>query len=575
LVVVLLLLALRLVQVQVFGAPHYRSLANKELTEVVALPALRGGLYDRQGHVLAMSVPTEDVYADDYQVSHPVAEAAALAPFLGVPAATLATELHRPSGYVALAKEVPRGRAERLGALALPGISLLPDAQRSWPDGALAAPVIGGDHASGAGASGLEAQYQTQLAGRPGHETFLQTPLGVALPQSPVAGRSPSVPGTGLELTLDQSLQYDTEQALGAEIVASKAVSGTAVIMDTRTGNILAMANLAAAPAGSPAAPAGSVPPPGVAEAPSNLALTQLYEPGSVFKLVTFSAALQDGVINPTSQFSVPGQITLDGSVFHDAEAHGTEELSATQILAQSSNIGTSEIAQGLGEPRLLAQVKDLGFGQPTGLGFPGEDPGLLVGASQWEPTDMVSLPIGQVDAVSAQQVLDAYNSVANGGEFVAPRLVQARIGSDGSVRSTPPSAGHRVMTPTVAGQLTGMLEQVVAQGTGTSAVVPGYTVAGKTGTAQIPDQGQAGYVPGAYMASFVGFAPADHPVFSAIVVLNRPTPYFGGTVAAPVFAQIMGDALHRFNIPTSAGAPTSATPAGGASVTAQAQDIT
>jgi cell division protein FtsI (penicillin-binding protein 3) len=284
---------------------------------------------------------------------------------------------------------------------------------------------------------------------------------------------------------------------------------------------------------------------------------------------------LQDGIINPNTVFSVPDQIQLDGSTFHDAEPHPTEALSATQILAQSSNIGTSEIAQDLGEQRLLAQVQDLGFGEPTGLAFPGESPGLLATAAQWEPTDYVSLPIGQVDAVSALQVLDAYNAVANGGVFVQPKLVEATVGADGTMTATKASPTHRVISPAVDSELTNMLEQVVAEGTGTSAVVPGYTVAGKTGTAQIPTAGNDSYIPGAYMASFVGFAPAQNPTLSMIVVLDRPTPIFGGTVAAPVFSQIMSYALHRYDIPTTPGAAT--TPPAGSSTTAsdQTQDIT
>ncbi len=308
-------------------------------------------------------------------------------------------------------------------------------------------------------------------------------------------------------------------------------------------------------------------------EAPSNLALTQLYEPGSVFKLVTFSAALQDGLINPNTSFTVPYSFELDGSTFHDADPHPTERLTATQILAQSSNIGTSEIAQGLGETRLLAQVKNLGFGQYTGLDFPGESPGLLATAAQWEPTDMVSLPIGQVDAVNAVQVLDAYNAVANGGTYVAPKLVKGTVSPSGQVKASKPSATHEAFSPSVDAELTGMLEQVVAQGTGSSAVVPGYTVAGKTGTANIPTAGKDSYT-NAYMASFVGFAPANHPTFSVIVVLNRPTPIFGGTVAAPVFSQIMSYALHRYNIPTSPGAAAQAAQQSSSSAS-QTQDIT
>ncbi len=260
--------------------------------------------------------------------------------------------------------------------------------------------------------------------------------------------------------------------------------------------------------------------------------------------------------------------------VVESADPHPTEELTATQILAQSSNIGTSEIAQDLGESRLLAQVRALGFGQDSGLGFPGESPGLLAGAAQWEPTNYVSLPIGQVDAVNALQVLDMYNAVANRGMFIRPRLVLASVDPNGTVKSTPASSEHRVFSASTDTELTNMLEQVVDVGTGTSAVVPGYTVAGKTGTAQIPTPGQDSYVAGAYMASFVGFAPANNPTLSAIVVLDRPTPIFGGTVSAPVFSQIMSYALHRYDIPTTPGAPTQGQPQGSSAVS-QAQDIT
>jgi cell division protein FtsI (penicillin-binding protein 3) len=400
-----------------------------------------------------------------------------------------------------------------------------------------------------------------------------------------VADRVASKPGQGLELTLDTQLQYESEQALAQAIESTQALSGTAILMDVKTGQILSMANLVSTHPNAPvtatapavASTAGGVVPIGpkdaVNEATTNTAVTQLYEPGSVFKLVTFSAALQDGLINPNTVFTVPDQISLDGSTFHDAEPHPTEKLTATQILAQSSNIGTSEIAQGLGEERLLAQVKNLGFGKSTGLDFPGESPGLTATAAQWEPTDYVSLPIGQVDAVSALQVLDAYNAVANGGTFVQPKLVQATVDQSGGVTATAASPTHRVFSPSVDSELTTMLEQVVSDGTGTSAVIPGYTVAGKTGTAQIPTTGKDAYTVGAYMASFVGFAPAVNPTFSMIVVLDRPTPIFGGTVAAPVFSQIMGYALHRYDIPTTAGAstqrPAAQTPS------SQAQDIT
>ena len=319
---------------------------------------------------------------------------------------------------------------------------------------------------------------------------------------------SPTVPGRGVELTIDEPLQYVTEQSLGAEILASHAKSGIAIVMNSRTGDILSMANLVAKtvqppapkPAASPAAPpapAGStpsstttttappLPPPitTVVQAPQNLALTRVYEPGSVFKLVTFSAALQDGIISPDEVFTVPNTLTIDGWVFHDAESHPTERLTATQILAQSSNIGTIEIAQQLGEGRLAAQIATLGFGSPTGLGFPAESSGLVKSdPASWRVSDIGSTPIGQDDAVTAQQVLDMVNTVATGGVFVPPRLVQATVATDGSITKTRAGATHRALSQEVSAQLTTMMEQVVQDGTAVTAGVPGYTVAGKTG---------------------------------------------------------------------------------------------
>jgi cell division protein FtsI (penicillin-binding protein 3) len=581
----MLLVVARLIDVQVIHSGSYQAAALNESHESITLDSLRGGIYSRDGSPLALSVPVDNVIADDFQVAHPGKTAAALSPLLGVPATKLASELHRRSGYVVLATELPQSDGQKIAADAIPGITLVASSKRVVTNGNLASPVLGSTNASNNGAAGIEYAYNRELAGTAGKETLIESPSGVALPESTVADRVASKPGQGLELTLDTQLQYESEQALAQAIESSQALSGTAILMDVKTGQILSMANLVSTHPTAPvsatppavASTAGGVIPIGptdaVNEAPNNTAVTQLYEPGSVFKLVTFSAALQDGLINPNTVFTVPDQISLDGSTFHDAEQHPTEKLTATQILAQSSNIGTSEIAQGLGEQRLLAQVKNLGFGKPTGLDFPGESPGLTAAAAQWEPTDYVSLPIGQVDAVSALQVLDAYNAVANGGTFVQPKLVEATVDGSGGATATAPSPTHRVFSPQIDSEVTTMLEQVVSDGTGTSAVVPGYTVAGKTGTAQIPTTGKDAYTVGAYMASFVGFAPAVNPTFSMIVVLDRPTPIFGGTVAAPVFSQIMSYALHRYDIPTTVGAASQR--AAAQTPSSQAQDIT
>jgi cell division protein FtsI (penicillin-binding protein 3) len=581
-VLVFAALALRLVGVQVFSSGRYAAMGAREIDQTVTVPAVRGGIYDRNGAALALSVPRSNVVADDFQIRQPAPVARALAPLLGVSNATLRSELTEHSGFVILASEVGDTVSSKVNALTLPGITVQPTTERLDPAGSLAAPLIGTVGAEGSGQSGLEYKYNSLLAGKTGvaHEEI--SPDGVPLPGKTTKS-SPTVPGTGVELTVDEPLQYVTEQSLSAEILASHAKSGIAIVMNTHTGDILAMANLVAktvqpptpkvAPPPPPAATVPGSPPSSttttttppppppittVVQAPQNLALTQVYEPGSVFKLVTFSAALQDGIISPDEVFTVPNTLTIDGWVFHDAESHPTERLTATQILAQSSNIGTIEIAQQLGEGRLAAQIATLGFGRTTGLGFPAESAGLVKSdPATWRVSDIGSTPIGQDDAVTAQQVLDMVNTVGTGGVFVPPRLVQATVAPDGALTTTPTEATHRALTQEVASQLTTMMEQVVQDGTAVTAGVPGYTVAGKTGTAQIPDPVHGGYIPGAYEATFAGFAPAENPQLSAIVVLERPNPIYGGIVAAPVFSQIMRYALHRYGIPTSPGGGT------------------
>jgi cell division protein FtsI/penicillin-binding protein 2 len=577
LLVIFVALVARLVAVQQFSHTHYATLSRSELSQIVTVPALRGGIYDRNGEVLALSVAKKTVVADPFLIKKPLLTADALSPVLGVPVAQLVPELSEHSGFVYLAHRIDSATAAKVTALGLNGIDLIDESQRVQPDGQTAAPVVGAVQADGKGGSGLEYQYQSLLAGTAGTKDLLTAPDGVTLPGASSTGKTAKA-GTGLELTLDESIQYVAEQALGAEIVASQATSGTAVVMDVKTGDILAMANLQATPTPTPAAGAAaaqtvaattasatagaasvggsaSTLPAGVSEAPSNAALTQVYEPGSVFKLVTFSAALANGVISPNQDFTVPDALPLGTYTFHDAEGHGTEDLSATDIIAQSSNIGTIEIAQQLGENRLLNQISNLGFGKPTGLHFPGESQGLVPGASQWTGSSIGSTPIGQADAVTVQQVLDAYNAVANGGVFVAPRLVRATVAPNGSAHAQPPSPAHRVIDPTSNAALVKMLESVVSTGTGVEAAIDGYTVAGKTGTAQIPDPTHGGYLAGAFVGSFAGFAPAENPVLSCIVVLNHPTPIYGGSVAAPVFSTIVQYALQHYGIPTTAAA--------------------
>jgi len=326
-------------------------------------------------------------------------------------------------------------------------------------------------------------------------------------------------------------------------MLATHADSGIAVVMNVHTGAILAMVDLVSGRHGS------------IVPAPENLAVTSIYQPGSVMKLAVVSYALQDDLISPTTTLTVPYELDVDGYTFQDAEYHPTEAMCVASILAQSSNVGTILISRALGLDRLSNALQVFGFGEPTGLDWPGESPGIIGTPATWYGSAAASIPIGTGEAVSAMQVLDAYNAVANDGVFVQPHIVGGSISASGKELLASTSAGRRVLTPATVRELVPMLEGVVQDGTAVLAHIPGYTVAGKTGTAEVPNPNGTGYLPRDWNATFVGFVPAQAPQLSGIVVLNHPQPIYGGTVSAPVFSKIMGYALRRFNItpPTNA----------------------
>jgi len=527
-------LVARVVDVQGLGAAKYAAYGNSELYQKVTLQALRGSIYDRDGNLIAVSVPRVDVVSDDFLVSNPNADLAALAHLLKLPSATLHALLAKKSGYVTLARQVGTTTESAIQALNLPNVSFVPDPARVDPDGALFSPLLGVVGFSGTGLSGLEYEQQSLLAGTAGSEELAVGPAGEALPVG-AQDIQPAHQGEGLVLTLDQPLQFEVTRALGAQLKATRAASGTVVVLDTRTGGILAMVNLVRSKSGV------------VSTAGQNLAVTSEYQAGSVMKLATVSAALQDGIISPTSTFTVPYSINVGGWPFEDADYHPTEVLPVAQILAQSSNVGTIEIAAKLGPRRLYDQLLNLGFGHLTALDWPGEDRGSLH-TPKSSDFSMGSVPIGTGEAVTPLQVAEAYNAVANGGVYIPPRLLQATVSSKGAETVIAPAAPRRVMTAATAAELVPMLECVTSEGTATAAQIPGYTVAGKTGTAQIPN-GHDGYTAGAWMATFVGFVPAQAPQLTAIVVIKHPDDYYGGSASAPVFSTIMRYALRHFDV--------------------------
>ncbi|HET6792904.1 MAG TPA: penicillin-binding protein 2 [Acidimicrobiales bacterium] len=536
-------LVVRLVDVQALQAGRYAAYGLSERLHTVTLAPQRGAIVDRSGNVLAISVPMTTIYADPKLVTDPAGEARQLAPILGVDQTKLQGQLSQPSQFVYLAHTVTDQVAGQVKALRLPGIAYLDEPKRYRPDANLAGSILGTVGFDGHGLSGLEYQYDSKLAGHPGRLLVEEGIGGQPIPGTPQE-RQPSTPGLDLELTIDRSLQFEAEQALAGEVISAHAQGGTAVVMDSHTGDILALANVVA----------GSGSNPQVTPAAADLALTQVYEPGSVMKGVTLSAALQEEVVAPSTRFTVPYSTVLDGSVIHDAENHPTEYWSVPDILAYSSNVGTLQISQRLGPSRIYRYMRAFGLGSATGLGVPGESAGLVPAPSKWWGTSIATVPIGQGVAVTPMQILDVYNTIANGGVFVPPRLVKGWVDPSQKLTRAATASTHRVISSTTARRMTAMLEDVVKYGTGTAGAVTGYDVAGKTGTSQVPSP-RGGYTSGAYMATFAGFLPAEDPQITAIVVLDRPQPvFFGGLVAAPVFSQIAAYAMRELKIPPPAG---------------------
>ena len=392
----------------------------------------------------------------------------------------------------------------------------------------------------GTGLAGLELEYQTLLAGTPGREVIEEDPSGIVIPQG-ANDDQPSVPGDDLILTLDREIQYRAQVALAGAVRANHAKGGTVIVMDPHTGDILAMATY---PWFDPNNFAKSN-----LDDVTNRAVTDVYEPGSVNKVITASAAIEEGVLRLNQRFKVSDSIDLYGSVFHDSHAHQPEQMTLGDIIAYSSNVGVIGVAQRLGQSRFSSYLHRFGLAKTTGSGFPGESAGLLPPVSRWSGASMATIPIGQGVAVTTLQMAAVYGTIANGGVWVQPRFVRATVGPGGQVMDAPASDSHRVVSTRTAQIVTRMLAYAVDVGTGTQAQLPGYWVAGKTGTARKVLPNGSGYS-NKYVASFIGFAPASAPELVVAAVLDEPVTEFGGIAAAPLFQEVMRFALARERIP-------------------------
>jgi cell division protein FtsI (penicillin-binding protein 3) len=547
----------RVAMLQTLEADEYRAASIAQRRESDTLKADRGVIFYRNGDEIAMSVPSSTVYADPALVVDPVATAATLTTMLGLSAqrqAELTVDLADPdSRFVYVARQIDEDLAASIDDLGLAGVGVYEEPKRVLPGGESARAIVGRTDPDGVGTAGLELQYDDVLTGVDGVIVRDLDSKGRSIPTGQEA-TMPATPGDDLVLTLDRSIQFQVQQALLARTAELSAKGGTAIVMDTDTGEIIALVSVKRRDDGTYTPTVG------------NPAATEAYEPGSVAKVISIAAALNEGVATPDTVFTVPYKLEVDDFEIKDAYLHETEPMTVRQIMVRSSNMGTVQVVKQTGTDRQVDYMRAFGFGEQTALDFPGESKGILKDADHLYGTERMTVAYGYGFAATPLQLVSAVNVVANGGEYVAPKLVLGTIGVDGATVETPPSPTRTVLRPEVADQMTSMMTDVVCQGTATLAQIPGITVAGKTGTGyKAQDNGTYEDDEGnkAYFASFVGFLPAEDPKVTILVSIDEPDPTtqdrFGGRAAAPVFRSIAEVAIHELKLrpPASGGCPT------------------
>jgi cell division protein FtsI (penicillin-binding protein 3) len=515
-------------------APALKRAAATQQVQTVALPAPRGTITDRNGAVLAVSEPASDVSATPYLVRAPLRAAAKLAPLLGVDASALLGKLSEQTGFVYLARRLPAARADSIAALHLDGITLTPSSLRTYPRDWLAAQLLGSAGEQPRSGTGLEYGEDRVLRGQDGVRRVVSDALGQPIS---IDDQRPTEPGRDVGLTIDANLQDKVESVLQGVGQVYRPRGATAIVMNPQTGEVLALANWPRVDANDP----GGAPP----YAGQDRAVGFTFEPGSTFKAMTVAAALEDGIVTPDTPIHVPYQLQVADRTLHDAEAHGDETLTVAEVLKRSSNIGAVQIALMLRAHRFAQWVSTFGFGARTGVALPGEERGIVPTYAQYSGSSIANLPIGQGQLVTPMQMIAAYAAIANGGILRTPQVIRS-IGG----RAVNQPAGRRVISQQTAASVREMLRGVLAAGgTASEASIPGYDLAGKTGTAQKVDpDGQ--YSRTRYIASFMGFAPARDPQLLVSVVVDEPQgAIYGGQVAAPAFQKIVAFALPYLGI--------------------------
>ncbi|MFD7440442.1 peptidoglycan D,D-transpeptidase FtsI family protein [Streptomyces sp. NPDC059909] len=580
----MLAFVVRLLQVQAVDASTYAAMAEKNRYMSHKLAAERGKITDRSGIALATSVDAYDITADPKMFTPkesrtpdaPEQAAALLAPILGKDASELANKLKTPkSRYTVLARRqtpqvwnqikdlksvfAEKARADKAkggpGANVLAGVFQETSSKRVYPNGDLAAGILGYVNADGRGAGGLESMLDEDLAGKDGQITYAQSG-GHRVPTAG-AREQPAVPGSDIELTIDRDIQWAAQRAIADQVAKSRADRGYVVVQNARTGEVLALAN---APGFDPNDISQAN-----AAAMGNAALQDVYEPGSTSKVMSMAAVLEERAAVPGTHVTVPNRLHRGDRLFKDDIDHPTWYLTLNGVLAKSSNIGTILATGQLGKTQpeankvLYSYLRKFGIGSPTGLGYPGESPGILAKPQDWSTSQQYTIPFGQGLSLNAMQAASVYSTIANGGVRIEPTLVRGTQGPDGRFTPAPAPLKTRVVSEKTARTLATMLESVVGdeEGTGTKAQIPGYRVAGKTGTANRVDPELGRYK--GYTASFAGFAPADDPQITVYCAIQNPTKgsYFGGQICGPIYKKVM-----EFALKTQQVAPTGKTPA-------------
>jgi cell division protein FtsI/penicillin-binding protein 2 len=529
--------ALRAVWLGVVRADDLEAAALSQQVDELEVPAPRGAIVDRNGTELAVSAPAVDVIANPYQVEGPVVLAGQLAPLLGRPEPDVLEDLTRQdTGFVYLARRLPAERMRDVEALAATGLTITDTRRRVYPRDTLASQLLGAVGTDGDGLFGLELAREERLSGEDGRRRVVRDALG-----DPISVREEAVaePGETVRLTIDAAIQGKVEDVLSRIGERYSPKGATALVMRPQTGELLAMANWPRVDANDwEAAPDF---------ARRNRAVSSVYEPGSTFKAFTVAGALEAGAVEPDTMFDLPPSIQVADRVINESHPRGAVNLSTTEILAQSSNVGTIKVGQELGAQRFDRWVRRFGFGAPTGIDLPGEERGLVLDLDRYSGSSMGNLPIGQGIAVTPIQLAAGYAAIANGGVLRAPHVVAAVDGEQ-----VPAPRGKRVISPQTAAQVRTMLKGVLAPGgTAPEAAIAGYPLAGKTGTANKIDEETGEYSQSRYIASFAGFAPAEEPELLITVMVDEPNgAIYGAEVAAPAFQEIAAFALPYLKIP-------------------------